>query len=262
MTKETIAGFSFGFVRTATWRVRLSASLVAGVGALVLGCPALATDLPIAAPVPYASTAYDWTGWYIGVHAGAIRGSSNWSSMPLGPAGPPTNGRFDLPLNFDFMAGTGSYLMGLQGGYNHVFPSRLMLGVEGDVSFPNSDVLVPFSVQGNQTVASPLIGQVTYGEAVIHYGSVRARVGYAFDQFLLYGTGGFAWTYNQVTRSQDAAPLAGGLAAPGTVETALLWRLGWVAGIGAEIPIAGNWTAKAEFLETGFGRKRINIGLG
>ena len=32
-----------------------------------------------------------------------------------------------------------------------------------------------------------------------------------------------------------------------------MWRLGWAAGAGVEIPIAGNWSAKAEYLWTGFG---------
>src|SRR6202163_1859216 len=127
--------------------------------------------------------------WYVGAHAGVIVGSSNWSATQPGAGGSGLNGSFDLPFNFDFMAGTGSYVAGLQGGYNHVFPSRLMLGFEADASFPNSDVQVPFSVRGSQTITSPLTGQVTYGEAVVHYGSARARVGYAFDHFLLYATG-------------------------------------------------------------------------
>jgi high affinity Mn2+ porin len=229
---------------------------LAGLGILLsLGSQTFAADLPIKAPVPYFANGYDWTGWYVGAHVGLIRGSSSWTSTPLGPAGPTLGGAFDLPLHFDFMGGTGSYVAGLQGGYNYVSPSRLMLGVEADVSLPNSDVVVPFSVSGNQTVASPAIGQVTYGESVISYGSVRARVGYAFDQLLVYGTGGFAWTYDQLSRSQDAAPAAGGIAAAGTIDMVRLWRLGWVAGIGVEIPIAGNWTGKAEFLETGFGRQ-------
>jgi len=254
MTKEIIARPTLGKIRTTGCRVRLSTSLAAvGLGLVALGGAALAADLPAKAPEPDTSTAYDWTGWYIGGHTGAIRGSSNWTSTPLGSGG--LSGSFDLPLNFDFMAGTGSYVMGLQGGYNYVLPSRMMLGIEADVSFPNSDVTVPYSVKGSQTVASPLAGQVTYGEAVIHYGSVRARIGYAFDHLLLYGTAGFAWTYDQVTRNQDVAPLAGGLVPAGTLETALLWRLGWVAGIGVEIPVAGNWSAKAEFLETEFGRR-------
>jgi high affinity Mn2+ porin len=256
MAKETGEILARADIRGGRRRARIVVGI--GVGAVFgFGQVAFAADLPVQAPVPYTSPAYDWTGWYIGAHAGALRGSSNWTSTPLGPGGPLLNGAFDLPLNFDFMAGTGSYVLGVQGGYNYVLPSRVMLGFEGDVSFPNSDVVVPFSVKGSQTVASPLIGQVTYGEAVIHYGSIRARIGYAFDHFLLYGTGGFAWTYDQVARSQDASPVAGSLAPAGTQETALLWRLGWVAGIGVEVPITGNWSAKAEFLETGFGRKGV-----
>jgi high affinity Mn2+ porin len=231
-----------------------------GLGMLVLDGHAVAADLPVKAPVAYVSTAYDWNGWYVGAHVGVIRGASNWSAIQPGAGGPGLNGSFDLPFNFDFMAGTGSYVAGLQGGYNYVFPSRFMLGFEADVSFPNSDVLIPYSVRGSQTVTSPLTGQVTYGEAVIHYGSARARVGYAFEHFLLYGTGGLAWTYDQVTRTQVAG--SDGFATPGTVDTALLWRLGWAAGAGVEIPMAGNWTAKAEYLSTGFGRKGVTFPSG
>jgi len=206
-------------------------------------------QVPLQAP---PSTAHDWNGWFVGAHVGVIRGSSNWSVQP-GPGVPGLNGAFDLPFNFDFMAGTGSYAAGLQGGYNYVLQSRLMLGFEVDASFPNSDVVVPYSVRGSQTVTSPSTGEVTYGEAVIHYGSARARVGYAFDRFLVYGTGGLAWTYDQVTRTQVTGSPIGGFATPGTVDTTLMWRLGWAVGAGVEIPIAGNWTARAEYLWTGFG---------
>jgi high affinity Mn2+ porin len=234
-----------------------------GTGIVLATCSAaLAADLPpslpVKAPVPYVATAYDWNGWYVGAHAGVIRGASNWSAQP-GAGAPDLNGSFNLPFNLDFMAGTGSYFLGLQTGYNYVFPSRLMLGVEADVSMPNSDVLIPFAVRGSQSVTSPLIGQVTYGEAVIHYGSARARIGYAFDHFLLYGTGGLAWSYDQVTRSQDGGVSANGFAAQGTLDTKLLWRLGWAAGAGIEIPVAGGWTAKAEYLSTGFGRKGVTF---
>jgi len=222
----------------------------------------LSANLPVKAPVPYVSTAYDWNGWYVGAHAGVIRGASNWSATQPVANAPGLNGSFNLPFNFDFMAGTGSYVAGLQGGYNYIFPSRLMLGFEADITAPNSDVLIPYSVRGSQTITSPLTGQVNYGEAVIHYGSARARVGYAFEHFLFYGTGGFAWTYDQVTRTQIDGTPVGALATPGTVDTALLWRLGWAAGAGVEIPLAGNWTAKAEYLLTGFGGKGVTFTTG
>jgi len=244
-----------------------------GLGMLALHGPAIAGDvppnLPVKAPVTYTKApripvakSYDWSGWYVGAHVGVIRGSSNWSATPPATGGPGLNGSFNLPFNFDFMAGTGSYAVGLQGGYNYVFPSHVMLGFEADVSAPNSDVLVPYSVRGSQTVTSPLVGQVTYGEAVIQYGSARARVGYAFDHFLLYGTGGLAWTYDQVTRTQLAASPFAGAAPAGTLDTVLMWRLGWAAGAGIEIPVTGNWSAKAEYLWTGFGHLGVVFPVG
>jgi high affinity Mn2+ porin len=253
-----------GNIRTMIRNSRSWERVFAGVGLslLVVDGSAIAADmpasLPVKAPVAYVSKDYDWNGWYVGTHAGVIRGASNWTAQP-GAGGPGLNGSFDLPSNFDFMAGTGSYVAGLQGGYNYVFPSRLMLGFEADASFPNSDVQVPFSVRGSETITSPLTGQVTYGEAVVHYGTARARVGYAFDHFLFYGTGGLAWTHDQVTRTQVAGFPVGGFAAPGTVDTRLLWRLRWAAGAGVEIPLTGNWTAKAEYLSTGFGRKGVTF---
>lgn len=98
---------------------------IIGLQAVMTG-HSIAADLPVKAPVPYLASSYDWTGWYVGAHVGVIRGSSSWSSTPLGPGGPALNGAFDLPFNFDFMAGTGSYVAGLQGGYNYVLPSHLM----------------------------------------------------------------------------------------------------------------------------------------
>jgi high affinity Mn2+ porin len=234
-------------------------------GGLVLATSALAiaADLPVKAPVAYVTKAppasdlngFDWDGWYVGAHVGAVRGASNWSATQPGFGGPALNGSFDLPLQLDFLAGTGSYAAGVQAGYNYVLPSHWLLGFEVDASFPNSDVNVPFSVRGSQTVTSPLAGEVTFGEAVIAYGSARGRLGYEFGHVLVYGTGGLAWTYDQVTRTQVAGFPVGATAMPGDVDTAMKWRLGWAAGAGLEFPIAGKWSAKAEFLWTDFGHR-------
>jgi hypothetical protein len=108
----------------------LFAQMLLGLAALV--SPVAAADLPISspakAPAPGASPAYDWSGWYVGANVGLIRGASSWSAAQPA-AGQTLNGSFDLPYNFDFFAGTGSYVAGIQGGYNYVFPSRVMLGV-------------------------------------------------------------------------------------------------------------------------------------
>src|SRR5258708_10368696 len=149
-----------------------------GAGLVLATCSAafaadLPPSLPVKAPVLYVATAYDWNGLYVGAHAGVIRGASNWTAQP-GAGAPALNGSFNLPFNLDFMAGTGSYFVGLQAGYNYVFPSRLMLGVEADVTLPNSGVLVPFAVRGRPRGASPLIGPGTHGPAVSAFCSPAA----------------------------------------------------------------------------------------
>ena len=47
----------------------------AAFGALALGSPALAADMPLKAP--HLRPAFDWTGFYIGGHTGYGRGSSS-----------------------------------------------------------------------------------------------------------------------------------------------------------------------------------------
>jgi outer membrane immunogenic protein len=59
-------------------------------------------------------------------------------------------------------------------------------------------------------------------------------VGYAFDRFLVYGTGGAAFGNVQASFSNDAVSSA--------AET------GWTIGAGVEAAFAPNWTAKAEYL--------------
>ena len=83
-----------------------------------------------------------------------------------------------------------------------------------------------------------------------------ARVGYAPDNWLVYATGGFAWTYDQLTLTQ--------LADDTTIDSPFLWRLGWAAGGGIEYAFAPNWTANVEYLFTKYGNSSVmfpNAGL-
>ena len=71
-------------------------------------------------------------------------------------------------------------------------------------------------------------------------GTTRARVGYAFDRWLPYVTGGVSWAKTDFSvGSRDFG------------ET----HVGWTAGAGLEWAIAGNWTAKVEYLYLGLGSK-------
>src|SRR5688572_374146 len=89
------------------------------VGGLIisaaLAAPALAADMPVKArPAPLAA-AYDWSGFYVGVHAGY-----GWGDVSFGMPGVPGVGEYDS---------TG-FVGGGHAGINWQF-NRLVLGVEG-----------------------------------------------------------------------------------------------------------------------------------
>jgi high affinity Mn2+ porin len=214
--------------------------------------PASGADLPIKAPA--SPTPFDWAGFYFGGHVGYATGASNWQATEVGAPAPALGGSVDLFNSYDAFKGTGSFFHGLQAGYNHMFPSRLVVGFEADLSAPNT-------LAGNQTISSPLIGQADYRDTVLLSGTARGRVGYAFDHWIAYGTGGFAWSYDQLMRSQTIGIPAGGSASGGPVESAFLWRFGWTAGAGVEVPITPKWTAKAEYLVSEFGRGSVTFGM-
>jgi len=182
----------------------------AGVAAAaLLGCGgAGAADL---ASLPAATPGYDWSGFYIGGHIGFATAGSDFTATQPGGAADIT-GTLDLFRRYDLFTGEGSNFGGFQAGYNTVFQSGLMLGLEADISFPGN-------MSGLSTLASPSIGTATYGDLVEMSGSVRARIGYAFDRWLYYGTAGYAWTTDRLTRTQLSDNTAG--ASGGTVEIKL-----------------------------------------
>jgi len=199
---------------------------------------------------------YDWSGFYLGGHVGYAGGSSNWSATPAGAAGPTAAGSLDLYNAFDGSTGTGSYFAGLQAGYNYVLPSRILLGVEADVSFPNT-------IAGTAVVSSPANGTANYSEQVELNGTVRGRVGYAPGHWLFYATGGFAWSYDQFSRTQLAGVPAGGTAAPGTTENLFMVpRVGGAVGAGVEVALPSNWTARVEYLFTDYASRGVTFPAG
>ena len=86
---------------------------------------------------------------------------------------------------------------------------------------------------------------------MLDMGTLRGRVGYAPGNWLFYATGGFAWAYDQLTMTQ--------LDNSGTTDSPFLWRLGWAAGAGVEMPLAPNWTAGLEYLYTRYGNSTVGL---
>lgn len=132
---------------------------------------------------------------------------------------------------------TGSFNMtgGLVGGtlgYNYQF-GQGVVGLEGDIDWAN--------INGSTNTSCPL-GCKTSDNWL---STVRGRLGYAADRFMPYVTGGVAFG--------DVRTTTPGFA--GATNT----NVGWTVGAGLEFAIAGNWTAKAEYLYVNLGK--FNCGL-
>jgi outer membrane immunogenic protein len=69
-------------------------------------------------------------------------------------------------------------------------------------------------------------------------GTTRARVGYAFDRWLPYVTGGVAY---------------GNIQAVQPTGTSTNTNVGWTAGAGLEYAVDHNWSAKVEYLHIDLG---------
>jgi high affinity Mn2+ porin len=200
--------------------------LVAGVSLIALASRAHANDLsgsmPVKAPVAPAPY-YDWTGFYVGGHVAYSLGRVNSTLSDPDPAA----------LSNSF----GSLYGGVQAGYNYVSPSRLLLGIETDITFPN------FLENGAIfTKATPRGTTIT--DQIDYIATLRGRFGYAFDHWLIYGTGGFAWSQARFGETLGIA---------GDEDKILVTRTGWALGLGTEVAIAPDWTARIEYLYNRFG---------
>jgi high affinity Mn2+ porin len=206
----------------------LGLGLLAFVGPALDG-PAFAADLPLkAAPI---QAVFDWTGIYIGAHAGFSRGASSARlSDPLPTASVNT---------FDGIIG------GVQAGYNFRLSSGMLLGIEADISFPSYLI-------SNSVVSSLASVRSAVTEQWDYVGTARGRLGYAAGPWLAYATGGFAWTGERFLNTP----------AIGDEEKRLNTRLGWSAGAGIEYAFATHWSARLEYLYSRFGIADIRFGSG
>jgi outer membrane immunogenic protein len=187
--------------------------VVAGFTAtLFCGAQAFATDLPARAPAYKAAPApvFNWTGFYAGVNGGGV-----W-------------GRTDQPDPDVFMNIHGG-LVGGTAGYNWQ-AGNWVLGLEGDWDW--------LSMKATQFVSCPASGCTTKFDEL---GTARARLGYAYGQYLVYATGGAAFTRARI--------FSGNGAINGPWDTIT----GWTAGAGIEGMINQNWSWKIEYLFASFG---------
>jgi outer membrane immunogenic protein len=201
--------------------------------AIGVASTASAADMPTKVPAPVVARAYDWTGFYIGGHRGYGWSQATGTISAL----PPSvfdQGSFDL--DGDGVVG------GAQIGYNWQFNPNWVIGVEADISGTG--------ISGSSF--SPVtVGGAPFGLSYSHYmskeidwlASVRGRLGYTWDRWMIYATGGVAWTEVSGDLIGRTVPQISNTR--GSYSTT---NTGWTAGGGLEWAFANNWTARAEYL--------------
>ena len=203
----------------------------------VLPFAANAADLPMKAPPVRVvqPLPFSWTGFYVGASAGII--SQNTVGTDIGGDGFPFWDAFGNQYGIPGNAG----LFGLNVGYNYQLSNNIVLGIEADISWSglnNSYTTYGFNCEGCA---------LTVGSKLEALGTVRGRIGYAFDRALLYATGGFAWGHvkNSAYSVQD----------PYYNANTDSWQTGWTAGGGLEYAVTNNWTVRVEALYVDLGNK-------
>jgi outer membrane immunogenic protein len=208
---------------------------LATIGLLAVNGFAVAADFPAesmepapryaaAPPVPY----YDWSGFYIGGNFGGA-----WTNASNTITNAPT-GAFVSAGNTN----TAGVIGGGQVGFNLFFTPSFLVGVEAD-----------FDGMSNKDSAVSLDGATQHDFRVKSLATARGRLGFTADRVLFYGTGGFAWSQADVTRTQLSGTVNAAVAGTASaVETVSNHRTGWTAGAGVEYAFAPNWIARVEYL--------------
>jgi outer membrane immunogenic protein len=221
-------------------------SMVAAIAALgMAGTSVLAADLPARAytKAPVMMTAYNWTGFYLGVNAGYGVGRNRTNAVDAGP------GAFS---NITTYLGPAGAIGGGQVGYNWQtnmgFLGPVVLGVEADIQASGQKT----SVCVHQCSAGGIFA-VNLEQKMDWFGTVRGRAGLVSGPVLSYVTGGFA--YGNVNTS---GVVTGGVL-PGVPFGFNQTRGGWTLGSGVEASLGGNWTGKIEYLYVNLGRQTQSV---
>ena len=181
----------------------------------------------IPGPTPLTSApASTWSGFYVGANAGG--GVSSVGSQTLAEV--VDKSFVATKLSIDRAGAMG----GLQAGFA-LQSGAIVYGLEGDIGFG--------ALRGTLDVATAeRSGSVKMKSSLTSLGTLRGRVGYAFDNMLIYGTGGFATAYHE---GKALATKADGTRTVGALRE---WVPGWTLGVGGEYALTGNVSLKMEYL--------------
>jgi opacity protein-like surface antigen len=242
--------------------------LLASVAAVVWIGAGSANAADYAAPASTPQPQYNWSGFYVGLNAGAVLGSYKLNSS--------TSPNTYLPNPADSAAINAAgalrtkptgFIGGTQAGYNWQ-SGHFVAGIEADFDFLHlrgtaSSGAVPYSV-GPGVSVSHIVGNIALSSEISQFvitdyanadwlATIRPRLGYARDNWLFYVTGGLALTQlrDDFLYTDGVPNFALGFEQGARINGAL--KAGSVVGLGVEAGLTSNLSFKAEYLHVNFG---------
>lgn len=199
------------------------------------------------AALAQSSSSDDWTGFYVGGHAGITVGRTGVNTSTIfdnngyfvSSSVPAVNAAGVQTIESNAFNGGG------RGGYNKQF-GRFVIGAEADFGVHRTNKEI---VSGDEYPCCSSEFEIAQSVKTNWMFTARPRVGVTAGPALLYATGGLAMTdveYNAVFTDNDSDAL----------ETASFkkTRTGYAAGGGVEVKMSRGWSAKVEYLYADFGR--------
>jgi outer membrane immunogenic protein len=203
---------------------------------------------------------YDWTGCYGGANGGWKWGQFRESvDTPGGTAVVP--GFAPTPFAADHIdlpgLNTGSGAVGGQIGCRWETPQHWVFGLEGDFDATDLHGTVVNPAAG--TGASVFVPGDSFGNRADWESSVRVIVGHTWDRWLVYATGGIAFT--GVTMSGNfIAVTSGGVPFPASSGSASQVLTGGTIGAGAAYALSKSWEIGLEYRYTAYAREDFALG--
>jgi outer membrane immunogenic protein len=203
--------------------------------AVALAGPATAADLSVAPvqrglkPAPYE---WEWSGLYVGGNVG-YRGATIVGNPDLESTSPIVNSNTSSSSN--------GAIGGIQVGINWQV-EKLVFGFEGDVDGMTAGSATSSGACLSSGAAIPGCSFAVV-DRLRYFVTLRARLGYAIDRWLLYATGGAVWQNigSDVSLSTTST-------APTVLGTVWNTPVGWTVGGGIAAAVTENWSVRIEYL--------------
>jgi outer membrane immunogenic protein len=225
----------------------MTKGILATLALVALGGTAFAADLPSRKGPVFAPVApiFTWTGFYVGVNAGVL-----FTDNDIRTIGNAANTIANVATNRrpgSLSISDEAFTIGGQVGYNYQI-GNIVLGAEADLNYVD--------LKSSSSFLSSVGDPSTYRQELDYLGTVRLRIGYAFDRALIYATGGLAYGDAKNSVNFFANTPGNPLQFAGSKSDV---EVGYAVGGGVEYAFTNNISLKAEYLYYDLGKSNVVV---